>query len=142
MRFEFAAASRILFGEGVLAELGGIARSLGVPALLVTGATPARAAPVWELLVQAGVPVTTCAVAREPDVVTVLACVNQQACHRRHAGSWLWRWQRARCGQGHRRAGDQSRRHLRLSGGDRARTGCWPTHAADHCASHYRRHGE
>jgi alcohol dehydrogenase class IV len=77
MRFEFAAASRILFGEGVLSELGGIARSLGAPALLVTGATPVRTAPVRELLVQAGVPMTTCAVAREPDAATVLACVDQ-----------------------------------------------------------------
>ena len=46
MRFEFATANRILFGEGALAEIGGIALALGSRALVVTGSTPDRAAPV------------------------------------------------------------------------------------------------
>jgi len=44
MRFEFATASRILFGAGVVQEVAGAAGRMGSRALLVTGATPERAA--------------------------------------------------------------------------------------------------
>ena len=46
MRFEFATAARIVFGEGTLAEVPAAAASLGRRALLVTGASPDRAAPL------------------------------------------------------------------------------------------------
>lgn len=77
MRFEFATANRILFGEGVLAEAGAGARALGRTALVVTGATPARAAPLLAHLAAAGVAATTFATAGEPDVATVLAGAAQ-----------------------------------------------------------------
>ncbi len=44
MRFEFATATRIVFGEGALAEVPAAARAMGTRALLVTGRSPARAA--------------------------------------------------------------------------------------------------
>jgi len=44
MRFEFATATRIIFGEGTAADLPELARSLGKRALVVTGASPARTA--------------------------------------------------------------------------------------------------
>ncbi len=44
MRFEFATATRILFGEGTLAEVPAAARKMGTRALLVTGRSPARGA--------------------------------------------------------------------------------------------------
>lgn len=44
MRFEFATATRIVFGEGAAAALPEIARSYGARPLVVTGATPQRAA--------------------------------------------------------------------------------------------------
>jgi alcohol dehydrogenase class IV len=43
MRFEFATAARIVFGEGTLAEVPAAARELGTTALLVTGRSPDRA---------------------------------------------------------------------------------------------------
>jgi alcohol dehydrogenase class IV len=44
MRFEFATATRILFGEGALAEVPAAAREMGTRALLVTGRSPGRVA--------------------------------------------------------------------------------------------------
>lgn len=44
MRFEFATATRILFGEGTFATLPELARTLGVRPLVVTGASTERAA--------------------------------------------------------------------------------------------------
>jgi alcohol dehydrogenase class IV len=44
MRFEFATATRIVFGEGVAATLPEVAASLGKRVLVVTGSSPQRAA--------------------------------------------------------------------------------------------------
>jgi alcohol dehydrogenase class IV len=44
MRFEFATATRILFGEGALAEVPAAARAMGSRALLVSGRSPRRVA--------------------------------------------------------------------------------------------------
>ncbi len=44
MRFEFATATRILFGEGVVAEVPAAARQMGARALVVTGRSGGRAA--------------------------------------------------------------------------------------------------
>lgn len=42
MRFEFATATRIIFGEGTAASLPDLARSFGTRPLVVTGASPKR----------------------------------------------------------------------------------------------------
>jgi alcohol dehydrogenase class IV len=55
MRFEFATAARILFGEGVVREVGPAAAAMGRRALLVTGVSRDRAAPLFALLEAAGV---------------------------------------------------------------------------------------
>jgi len=44
VRFEFATATRIVFGEGTAASLPDLARSLGARPLVVTGASPERSA--------------------------------------------------------------------------------------------------
>ena len=44
MRFEFATATRIVFGAGTLSEVGGIAAQMGRRALVVTARTPDKAA--------------------------------------------------------------------------------------------------
>jgi alcohol dehydrogenase class IV len=44
MRFEFATATRIVFGEGTAATLPELVRAFGTRPLLVTGSTPERAA--------------------------------------------------------------------------------------------------
>ena len=44
MRFEFATATRIIFGEGAAATLPELVRTFGVHPLVVTGASAERAA--------------------------------------------------------------------------------------------------
>jgi alcohol dehydrogenase class IV len=46
MHFEFATATRIIFGEGTAATLPDLARTFGTRALVVTGASTERAAPL------------------------------------------------------------------------------------------------
>ena len=71
MRFEFATAARILFGEGVAREVAPAAAAMGRRALLVTGATPERAAALRALVEAAGVGCVPLAVAGEPTVELV-----------------------------------------------------------------------
>ncbi len=70
-RFEFATASQIVFGPGVLREAGRLVRPWGVRALVVTGRNPARADNLVKVLVGAGVEVTLFTVAHEPSLETV-----------------------------------------------------------------------
>lgn len=66
MRFEFATATRIVFGPGTLKEIGEHAAALGQHALVVTGSTPKRANPLLKRLEAAGIAATPFSVAREP----------------------------------------------------------------------------
>jgi len=70
-RFEFATASRIIFGSGTAAEVAPIAAGLGRRALVVTGRTSERAAPIVTALRAAGIDVLSFAVSGEPDVATI-----------------------------------------------------------------------
>jgi alcohol dehydrogenase class IV len=69
MQFEFATATRIIFGAGTLGETGKIAASMGKRALIVTGKTPERAAPLLEVLAQSGLTYETFSVSGEPTTV-------------------------------------------------------------------------
>ncbi|AEI66330.1 iron-containing alcohol dehydrogenase [Corallococcus macrosporus] len=67
--FEFATATRVVFGPGRLAEAPEIIRGLGgTRVLLVTGANPARARPLQESLERLGLHVTVFSVDGEPTV--------------------------------------------------------------------------
>lgn len=77
MRFEFATATRIVYGEGVAAELGSLAAPLGSRALFVTGATPERWTALKRGLVAQGLVVSPFSVPGEPDVPTVLRAIEQ-----------------------------------------------------------------
>ncbi|MEE8120288.1 MAG: iron-containing alcohol dehydrogenase [Anaerolineales bacterium] len=68
MRFEFATANRVIFGAGVLAEVGELAKEFGRRALVVTGSDPDRAAPLLSMLKNAGLISTVFSVACEPTV--------------------------------------------------------------------------
>jgi alcohol dehydrogenase class IV len=68
VRFEFATATRIVFGPGALAELGPLAASLGSRALLVSGRTPARGQAARERLEAASIGTVAFGVAGEPTV--------------------------------------------------------------------------
>ena len=71
MQFEFATATRILYGRGVLERAGSLAADLGRRALVVTGASPARAAGLVRALDAAGVASLRLAVPGEPTVDVV-----------------------------------------------------------------------
>ena len=68
MRFEFATATRIIFGPGTLSEVGPLAAEMGRRALVVTGRTVARAEPLLDRLAAAGIETATYSVTGEPTV--------------------------------------------------------------------------
>jgi alcohol dehydrogenase class IV len=68
VRFEFATATRIVFGPGALAELGEAAAGMGRRTLLVTGRSPERAEVARERLEAAGVTSVAFSVPGEPAV--------------------------------------------------------------------------
>lgn len=71
MQFEFATATRIIFGPGKLSEAGPLAASFGRRALVVTGRTTARAEPLLTRLHGAGVETALFSVPGEPEIPTV-----------------------------------------------------------------------
>jgi alcohol dehydrogenase class IV len=73
MRFEFATATRIILGAGTLGEIGPIAAEMGNRALVVTGRSVSRAAPLLEILAAEGMQVTAFPVLGEPTTDTVRA---------------------------------------------------------------------
>jgi alcohol dehydrogenase class IV len=73
MRFEFATANRILFGQGTLKQAAPLAASFGRRALIVTGSTPDQAAALIEQLGTHAVAATTFSVTGEPSIETVQA---------------------------------------------------------------------
>ena len=66
MRFEFATATRIIFGPGASREVGPIAAEMGNRAFVVTGRTAARARPLLDLLAAEGIESVTFSVTGEP----------------------------------------------------------------------------
>ena len=76
MRFEFATATRILFGAGVINEIGGTVGGLGGRALVVTGRSPKRADFLIQLLDAAHVNCYVYAVDGEPTVGMALEGVK------------------------------------------------------------------
>jgi alcohol dehydrogenase class IV len=66
MRFEFATASRIVFGSGTLKEAGPAARDLGQRALIVAGRSLERAAALMATLESSGLSTVTFSVSGEP----------------------------------------------------------------------------
>jgi len=77
MKFEFATATRILFGCGRIAEIGTLAREFGDSVLLVTGSSVARAKPVLDKLRGEGLSATTFSVTGEPSIADVRAGVER-----------------------------------------------------------------
>lgn len=69
--FEFATATRIIFGDGKLSEIASIAPEFGRRALVVCGGTVDRAQPLLDLLDGAGVAYEPFTVVGEPDVSTI-----------------------------------------------------------------------
>jgi alcohol dehydrogenase class IV len=66
IHFEFATATRIIFGSGALLDIGPLATGLGQKALVVVGSTTLRATPLFDLLHAAQVSHTAFNVIGEP----------------------------------------------------------------------------
>ncbi len=71
MNFEFATATRIIFGDGRASQLAALARDLGSHALLFTDDQPERVGDLIHSLQQTGLRHTLCPVADEPSVEMV-----------------------------------------------------------------------
>src|SRR5271165_97483 len=71
MQFEFATATRIVFGAGTAGQVGAIALEFGRRALVVTGRDSRRAERLLANLKSAGISATTFPVAGEPELATV-----------------------------------------------------------------------
>jgi alcohol dehydrogenase class IV len=67
MRFEFATATRILFGNGTVKEVAMAAKEMGQRALIVTGSSPGRSRLIAALIESSGISSTLFSVGREPD---------------------------------------------------------------------------
>ncbi len=68
MNFEFATATRIIFGAGQLKQVGSLAAGMGRRALVVTGRTTERARPLFDLLAAHNLSTATFTVAGEPTI--------------------------------------------------------------------------
>ena len=76
MRFEFATATRIVFGPGTLSEAGTLVAPWGMRAIVVTGSHPQRAQRLRELLDQAGVGSEVFPIDGEPTVSMVSSALE------------------------------------------------------------------
>jgi alcohol dehydrogenase class IV len=84
MRFEFATATRILFGPGSMSEVAPAAAALGRRALLVTGRDVERSEPLRERLTAQGIAAATFAVAGDPTLETARAGLQRARGSVRH----------------------------------------------------------
>jgi len=75
MKFEFATATRIVFGAGAVKDIGAIAGDFGRRALVVIGRHPQRAEQLLANLSANGVSAAAFSVAHEPEISTVEAGV-------------------------------------------------------------------
>jgi len=82
MRFEFATAGRIVFGQGSVGEVVDAAPSLGSCCLMVTGKSPHRWNSLIDRLKNRGVTTHVFKVPGEPSTETVLAGVSAAREHR------------------------------------------------------------
>lgn len=81
MRFEFATATRIVFGSGALREAGIAGRELGRHAFVVTGREGRHAEQLLDLLAADGVAVSSFAVAGEPTIDDATAAAREAGRH-------------------------------------------------------------
>lgn len=75
MRFEFATATRIIFGRGTVNEVGSAAAQMGKRAFIVTGRSTERAAPVLQQLKERGIECRTFSVPGEPTTTIIKQAV-------------------------------------------------------------------
>lgn len=77
MRFEFATANRIIFGEGTLKEAGVAAAQMGQKALVVSGLVEPGAEPLLKVLANSGIVARLYQVSQEPTIDLIKQGVEQ-----------------------------------------------------------------
>jgi alcohol dehydrogenase class IV len=77
MRFEFATATRIIFGGGTIDEVPALAAGMGSNAFVITGRTTDRAQPLIEQLNKQDVKCITFSVPGEPTTTLIKAATKQ-----------------------------------------------------------------
>jgi alcohol dehydrogenase class IV len=77
VRFEFATATRIIFGRGTIHEVGPLAAEIGKSAFVVTGRTVERAEPLLEQLDKHRIKYSTFSVPGEPTITIANKAVEQ-----------------------------------------------------------------
>ena len=82
MHFEFATATRIIFGQGVIKELAPSAKLFGTRALIVIGRSGQRVASLNAQLREAGIAVSEFHVSVEPTVAVIEAGLEQARAER------------------------------------------------------------
>jgi alcohol dehydrogenase class IV len=77
MRFEFATATKIIFGPGTLKDIGTPAAEMGRQAFVITGRNPERAALLMEMLKKQGIAFSLFSVPEEPTTDLALAAIEK-----------------------------------------------------------------
>lgn len=77
MRFEFATATRIIFGHGTIKNTGSIVEKMGRRAFVITGRSLERAKPLIGKLKDTGMEVTQFSIPEEPTTQLALAAVEE-----------------------------------------------------------------
>jgi len=72
MQFEFATATRIIFGPGVSSQAASLAKDLGRTALVITGQNPRRTEWLVDALRKEGIVVQIFSVSGEPEIKTIV----------------------------------------------------------------------
>jgi len=75
--FEFATATRIIFGHGAVKDIGSIVGKMGRRAFVITGRSAERAQPLIGQLKDIGMAVTHFSIPEEPTTQLALAAVEK-----------------------------------------------------------------
>ena len=76
MRFEFATATRIIFGPGTVNEVASLSADMGKRAFVITGSTTERAEPLLDALGKEGIDYVTFSVPGEPTTTIAVAAAQ------------------------------------------------------------------
>ena len=76
MRFEFATATRIIFGPGTITEAASLSAEMGKRAFVITGSSTERARPLLEALDEQGIEYVTFSVPGEPTTTIAVAAAQ------------------------------------------------------------------
>jgi alcohol dehydrogenase class IV len=76
MRFEFATATRIIFGPGTISEAASLSAEMGKRAFVITGSSMERAQPLLEALGKQGIDYVTFSVPGEPTTTIAVAAAQ------------------------------------------------------------------